>query len=178
MGFLPYTEFKIRNGRKRMMNDAQLQNEPAALFSALREVHGMYVRQQLALLNALQERFGAEVAQVVEQENSAQVCRAFLAGADGAGSVDDLIARLWEPLRAKGYEFSVTRGDEGVQIHCTACPWARLYRNLGGADWGYRLYCAADEALTAGFNAQIGFQRTKTLMEGHDCCDHFYYMKG
>ena len=160
-----------------MMNETPLQNEQAVLFSALREVHGMYVRQQLALLNALQDQFGVEVAQVVEQTNSAQVCRAYLAGADGAGSIDDLIARLWEPLRAKGYEFSVTRGEGGVQIHCTACPWARLYRHLGGADWGYRLYCAADEALTAGFNAQIGFQRTKTLMEGHDCCDHRYFMK-
>ncbi|PKO14597.1 MAG: hypothetical protein CVU39_14060 [Chloroflexi bacterium HGW-Chloroflexi-10] len=160
-----------------MMNEKISKNEQTAFLSALRDVHVMYVKQQLTLLSALQNKFGPEVAQVVEQENCALVCRTYLAGSTGTGSIEALINLLWEPLRTKGYEFSVTHSEDGVQMKCTACPWARLYRNLGGADWGYRLYCAVDEDLVKGFNSQIGFKRTKTLMEGDEYCDHFYYMK-
>lgn len=152
-------------------------NEQTAFLNALRDVHVMYVKQQLTFLNALQDKFGAKVAQVVEQENSASVCQTYLAGATGNGSIEALISLLWEPLRTKGYEFSVIHSEAGVQMKCTVCPWARLYRNLGGADWGYRLHCAVDEDLVEGFNSKIGFKRTKTLMAGDEYCDHFYYLK-
>ena len=135
----------------------------------------MYVKQQLTLFEALRDKFGSDVAQVVEQSNSASVCQAYLAGATGEGTIEALINLVWEPLRSQGFEFTVTPSEKGVQIQCTACPWARLYRNLGGAEWGYRLYCAVDEPLVEGFNPNIGFKRTKTLMEGDDCCDHLYY---
>ena len=160
-----------------MMNEQISANKEAALLNALRDVHVTYVKQQITLLNALQDKFGTEVAQVVQQKNSALVCQAYFAGASDERSIEALINLLWEPLRTKGYEFSVTQSEAGVQMKCTACPWARLYRNLGGADWGHRLYCAVDEDLVGGFNPQIGFTRTKTLMEGDEYCDHFYYMK-
>ncbi|MFW9789019.1 MAG: L-2-amino-thiazoline-4-carboxylic acid hydrolase, partial [Candidatus Thorarchaeota archaeon] len=38
-------------------------------------------------------------------------------------------------------------------------------------------FCNEDEHIVAGFNPSIKFSRTKTLMEGHDCCDHCYVMK-
>ncbi|MFC2012727.1 L-2-amino-thiazoline-4-carboxylic acid hydrolase [Chloroflexota bacterium] len=31
--------------------------------------------------------------------------------------------------------------------------------------------------MASAFNPDIGFQRTKTLMRGDDCCDHIYYLK-
>jgi len=39
------------------------------------------------------------------------------------------------------------------------------------------MFCQNDFYIAEGFNSKIGLKRTKTLMEGHDCCDHFYYMK-
>lgn len=148
-----------------------------AMFQALRGVHRMYVKQQITLLNALKDKFGPEAAETVERANAQEVCRAYLSQAGGERSIDDLIALLWEPLRAQGYEFTVERQENGAQIRCTACPFATLYKNLGGAEWGYRLYCAADSNLVEGFNPEIGFKRTQTLMEGHNCCDHYYYVK-
>ena len=148
-----------------------------SFLQAMREVHVTYVKQQILLLNALKNKFGSAVVDVVQQANSQAICHTYLAQATSDGTIDDLINVLWEPLRSKGYEFTIEQTDEGVQMECTACPWAMLYKNLGGAEWGYQLYCAADESLVESFNPTIGFKRTKTLMEGHDCCDHFYFIK-
>ena len=48
---------------------------------------------------------------------------------------------------------------------------------LKATDWLYHHTCSADEAMVSGFNPKIGFRRTKTLMQGDDYCDHYYYMK-
>ena len=159
-----------------MTEQTKIAEQPAIL-PALRELHVMYTSQQITLLNALKDEFGPEVVTVVEQANSTAVCQRFLAGANGKRTIEALINFLWEPLSTKGYAFTIDRSDEGVQMKCTACPWAALYKNLGGAEWGFHLYCAVDEDLVEAFNPQIGFKRTKTLMEGHDSCDHFYYLK-
>lgn len=143
----------------------------------VKEAHVAHITQQIMLLNALQDRFGEEVARVVEQANTELIFRKFLAHLpEGKRSCDDLLAILWEPLRRHGTEFTVARSEHGMRITCTACPWATLYRQLGGAEWGYRLYCAADAPLVARFNPDIAFTRTKTLMEGDDCCNHSYIL--
>jgi hypothetical protein len=57
-------------------------------------------------------------------------------------------------------------------IKVTECLWAKTFRELGAADIGYALICHPDYADCRGFNPRITMQRTKTLMQGHDCCDH------
>jgi hypothetical protein len=145
----------------------------------LKAVHGMYIRQQIDMFNALKQTFGAEVEAVIRQKSSRDACLAFqtLAQQTGKTSISDLIAVLWEPLRSKGFEFTQEQTEQGVQMKCTVCPFASMYRAMGGADWGYALYCAADEYLTQAFNPNIGFKRDHTLMEGNEFCDHFYFYK-
>ncbi len=146
---------------------------------ALKAVHGMYVKQQISLLNALKAKYGPGVVNVVQDTNTREVCQVYRAMAEQSGrnSIDDLVAVLWEPLRSKGYVFTAEKTEDGVQICCTACPFASLYRAMGGEEWGYALFCAADEELTRAFNEKIGFKRSKTLMQGDDCCDHQYSLR-
>ena len=59
----------------------------------------------------------------------------------------------------------------------TRCPFADMAIALGEEDWGFEFYCMSDYGMVEGFNPEIEFSRSKTLMEGHDCCDHFYKMK-
>jgi predicted ArsR family transcriptional regulator len=145
----------------------------------LAQIHSRYVKQQIAILSGLREHFGSGVMEVVERAHAEHALRPYLtiAHEKNMGAIDDLIGLVWEPLRAHGYEFEVERSERGVQIKCTACPLAALYRQTGGAEWGYRLYCAIDGLLVEQFNGRIGFRRTRTLMEGDECCDHFYYNK-
>lgn len=146
----------------------------------LAEVHRRYVKQQIAILDGLREHFGPGVMAVVERAHAGHALQPYLMTAreKGMSTIGDFINLVWEPLRVHGYEFTVERSERCVQVTCTVCPLAALYRQMGGAEWGYRLYCAIDGLLVERFNGGIGFRRTKTLMEGNDCCDHSYYDKG
>jgi predicted ArsR family transcriptional regulator len=151
-----------------------------AMKQALKAVHGMYIHQQIGLLEVMKAEFGSKVVDVVRGKATDDACAMFreLAGLTGKNSIDDLVAALWEPLRGRGYEFTQEKVDGGVMMNCTACPFATMYRAMDGEEWGYALYCAADEDLTKAFNPKIGFKRTMTLMEGHACCNHEYFYQG
>lgn len=155
----------------------QVVTDDLALKQALKAVHGMYIKQQIGLLDALKAEFGDGVVDVIRGKASADACVLFhsLAEKTGRNSIGDLVNALWEPLRTKGYAFTMETVDGEVHMHCTACPFAAMYRAMGGAEWGYALYCAADADLTKAFNPKIGFKRTRTLMQGDDCCDHEYF---
>jgi len=59
----------------------------------------------------------------------------------------------------------------------TECLWAKTYRDLNAGDLGYILSCYADFASAEGFNPKMRMIRTKTLMQGDDCCNHRYVLE-
>ena len=63
-----------------------------------------------------------------------------------------------------------------VSWRITECLNAKVFRELDAAEIGYATLCHGDEAWAKAFNPKIEFTRTKTLMLGHDCCDHCYKM--
>ncbi len=64
-----------------------------------------------------------------------------------------------------------------VSFNVTRCRYAEMYRELGIADLGFLLSCNRDGALIEGFNPQIKFTRTQTIMQGAPFCDFRYEMK-
>ena len=62
--------------------------------------------------------------------------------------------------------------DHAYEIRVSECLWAKTFRDLGAAGIGYAVICHADYAYCQGFNPKIRMIRTKTLMEGDDCCNH------
>ncbi|WP_371802371.1 L-2-amino-thiazoline-4-carboxylic acid hydrolase [Candidatus Lokiarchaeum ossiferum] len=92
--------------------------------------------------------------------------------------VGALVQKLWVEMCAPGgIEFDMTTRGEITQMHVTKCPFADMARELGLEKWGYQFYCMSDYAIVEGFNPKIEFTRTKTLMQGHDCCDHTYQLQ-
>lgn len=57
------------------------------------------------------------------------------------------------------------------EIKVTECLWAKTFRELGAANVGYPLICHPDYASCQGFNPLITMSRSKTLMQGDDCCN-------
>jgi hypothetical protein len=57
------------------------------------------------------------------------------------------------------------------------CPVFEMAREMGVTELMYHHTCCTDECIASAFNPQIGFRRTKTLMQGDDCCDHYYFLK-
>lgn len=57
------------------------------------------------------------------------------------------------------------------------CPYYEKYRELGLTDLGVALSCCRDEPFARGLHPRLRLVRTKTLMEGADCCDFRYCLR-
>ena len=60
------------------------------------------------------------------------------------------------------------------EMKITECLTERIFRELDALDLGYACVCHADFGLPEGMDIDITLQRSKTLMQGHDCCNHRY----
>ena len=68
--------------------------------------------------------------------------------------------------------------DAAFEIKVTECLWAQTFRKADAADLGAACICHPDYAAIEAFNPDYEMVRDKTLMEGHDCCNHRYRRKG
>ena len=59
-------------------------------------------------------------------------------------------------------------------FNVTRCKYAEMYRELGDADLGARMSCNRDGTMVEGFNPDITFTRTQTIMGGASHCDFVY----
>ena len=72
-------------------------------------------------------------------------------------------------------ELTVLRDDDTeFEFDVTRCRFAELYHRLGIADLGPLLSCNRDGAMIEGFNPDIEFRRTQTIMQGAGHCDFRY----
>jgi len=56
----------------------------------------------------------------------------------------------------------------------TECLWAKIFREAkepDAVDIGYAFGCYPEFVITQTFNPQFKLILTKTLMQGHDCCN-------
>ncbi len=131
------------------------------------------------LLRELSAEFGEAAFAAVEQYLALNLAKDWgeigQREANDGTEIDDFIRLLWDPLPKLGFEFTVDRGDDGsAAFRVTRCPIFELAERLGMHDWLYRLSCYTDEHSAPAFSDRIVFTRTKTLMEGHDHCNHHY----
>jgi len=64
--------------------------------------------------------------------------------------------------------------DKVYQHKVTNCLWAKTFLAKNAGDIGYATICHGDISGATAFNPKLKLELTKTLMEGHDCCDHRY----
>lgn len=149
------------------------------LFQKMIQLNKFHTQDKVDLFNALRDKFGAEVLEIVERVEC-EKARAQLANISKQTtdrSILSLIRLLWEPLRMKGFEYTYEIQQDGIQMRCTKCPVFEMAKELKATDWLYHHTCNIDPYIALGFNPKIGLKRTKTLMEGDAYCDHFYYLK-
>jgi len=93
------------------------------------------------------------------------------------------LAAFMAPVKSKDpfwqqvltFEF-VEDTEKAAEIKVTECLWAKTFREANAADIGYAAVCHGDFAYAPAFNPKMKMIRTKTLMRGHDCCNHRYVM--
>jgi len=54
------------------------------------------------------------------------------------------------------------------------CKYAEMYRDLGDPELGATMSCNRDGTMVEGFNPEITFTRTQTIMNGASHCDFVY----
>jgi len=137
-----------------------------------------YWGDMAGLLRAFKEEYGETAYDVAVRHlgEKAIVEWGKKAEEHGSNTIADFIKLLWEPLKGNVVDYSVTESEEGFQIICTRCTYSEMAKRNGITDECYYLDCATDPYKAKGFNPKIGFKRNKTLIEGHNCCNHFYYM--
>jgi hypothetical protein len=69
----------------------------------------------------------------------------------------------------------ITETTFGFDVH--RCRYAEMYRALGIEDLGATLSCNRDGSLIEGFNPNIEFTRTQTIMGGATHCDFRFAVK-
>ena len=130
------------------------------------------------LIEALGEEFGRErVVEVVRETiiRIAQEQGAALAESMGSNGLEAFAesTRFWtqgNALEIEVLEKSATAYDFNV----TRCRYAELYRALGVPELGAVFSCNRDGSLIEGFNPDVQFTRTQTIMEGAPFCDFRY----
>jgi predicted hydrocarbon binding protein len=128
---------------------------------------------------ALAERFSKAEVRGVLAEVVREAARE--SGAAMGACKGDLthFAEAWEPwFRGGALEIDeLERTTERWAFNVTRCRYAELYRSLGMAELGATLSCNRDAALIEGFDPEVRFERTQTLMEGASYCDFRYQKK-
>jgi predicted ArsR family transcriptional regulator len=138
-------------------------------------------RDTMELLKGLTENHGPVAAPTVEhflasciKEDWAEMGSK---EAHPGTEIQDFIRILWEPLRTEGFSFTQKEVEGRVEFCVGKCPVFELAERTGMHTWLYHLACATDFYTTLAFSPRMEFSRTKTLLEGHDCCNHTYSYK-
>ena len=65
--------------------------------------------------------------------------------------------------------------EKVFEMRVTECLSATVYREAGfEGDIGHAAVCNMDYSWPPAFNPDFKMERSKTLMQGHDCCNHRY----
>jgi hypothetical protein len=72
----------------------------------------------------------------------------------------------------------VEQTPDAFEYRVTKCLWSKAFRESAAADIGYAIICHPDYAVARSLNPKLKLIRTKTLMQGDDCCVLRYVMEG
>lgn len=93
------------------------------------------------------------------------------------------LKKLFDPKRPMPFgqllTFTLTEDTDKVhELRVAECLWAQTFLAAKAGDLGYAGICWGDYAFAKAFNPAVEMVRDKTLMQGHDCCNHRYLWKG
>jgi predicted ArsR family transcriptional regulator len=130
------------------------------------------------LIEALGQEFGRERVLEIARQTIIRVAQEQgkqLAGNMGGNSLEHLAGSLeaWKKDDAMQIEV-LELSEQRFAFNVTRCRYAEMYRALGIPELGALLSCNRDGALIQGFNPDVKFERTQTILEGAPFCDFRY----
>ena len=84
------------------------------------------------------------------------------------------VLELWKREDALVSE-TVVETETQLEFNVTRCRYAEMYREMGLEEIGGLLSCVRDYEFMQGYNPNITYSRTQTLMQGASHCDFKYH---
>lgn len=127
------------------------------------------------LINAYAKELGkaraveiaSEVIQTLAEESGASLAKS--CGGDTLGHLAEGTKR-WSAGGALERDV-LAQSERSYDFDIVRCGYAEMYKSLGLADLGFVLSCGRDGKMYGGFNREIRFERTQTIMQGASHCD-------
>lgn len=66
------------------------------------------------------------------------------------------------------------KSSKRLEVKVHRCKHAETFKTFNAEEIGKKVICMGDYAIVEGYNKDIELQRSKTLMDGDDCC-HFVF---
>jgi len=130
------------------------------------------------LIERLGQEFGADRVRELAAEVIIDVAKsqgASMAELLGGNDLAVFAGSMEAWTRGGALELEVVEQTETrFAFNVTRCKYAEMYRELGDADLGARMSCNRDGTMVEGFNPDISFTRTQTIMGGASHCDFVY----
>lgn len=91
-------------------------------------------------------------------------------------SFESFVSGFREMISSNSLTGEVVEDTEGVfALEVTECIWESVFREAGQAgEIGHAAICNMDYFWPPAFNPDFKMERSKTLMQGDDCCNHRY----
>ena len=125
------------------------------------------------------DRFGNDQAREIVRETVSKAAieqgKSFADQVDGDPNLKDFfdILPLW--TRDGALEIDVLEAaPDRLDFNVKRCRYAEMYSEMGVGEIGDLLSCQRDGDFCIGYNAEINFTRTQTIMSGASHCDFRY----
>ncbi|MGD2089545.1 MAG: L-2-amino-thiazoline-4-carboxylic acid hydrolase [Candidatus Aminicenantes bacterium] len=147
------------------------------------QVFAAAYRSDVQIMNALAKKIGKEKFITMLKDASAETAAEETKQMAKSLPKNDL-AGFTSVLKKPDYFWKHTLTFEIVEdtqtafeVKVTECIWAKTFHDFKAPDIGYAMVCHADFAVASAYNPKMKLTRTKTLMQGHDCCNHRWVME-
>ena len=145
---------------------------------SLRQYRELEYKEYINIIRTLSKEFGKEkVLDLIKKETHNRMLQY------GKSQMGINLVTYKKNFEGPGFERSLTAEiieDTGTvfEMKVTECIFAAAFLKHRAGDIGYATVCHGDFAWAEGYHPKIKLTRDKTLMEGHDCCNHRYTWEG
>ena len=172
------TNSLLKSGQEVHKFDEELQGPPLTSRRMAQIRHRSFIQ----FARFLQQELGEDEVIALIKKNTEQRLRA-QAQRDlkrlGKSDFKSYISIFRDPGMLSSLTLEIIEDTDTVfEIKVTDCLSAEAFLPYKAGDIGYARVCWGDYNWASDFNPKIKMVRDKTLMQGHDCCNHKYMWIG
>ena len=135
-------------------------------------------KDRIRLLRKLRDKFGEEVVSLTRDHTADRIEKQYSSMEIEKRDLSAVKSLLWDGLPVNQFTVeNIVDTEEHLEYRVKRCSIADAIRSLNEPELGYAVVCAWDDGFCKGINPDIKFTRSKTLINGDDCCNHSYELK-